>query len=312
MDTINLILRKEQVPNIDLLAEIPLNLTNITSDGISYGKPTIYGKLSNFDVSINEDRIKIGNASLTKYYLGNSLAMMSRSSIQQAIEKISDDLHLPMKIANVTEFHFPKNLMLNNDVSLYLKYLGNYPRFNRLEQPNGINYTQAGKSKEVAIYDKIKEIKHHREALPPMYKDRNVIRLESRYRNDLCKQFNLPSITAGLLYDEDFYMQVNDNWYKDYRNIDKLKINKIDMQQVTTKRQMQLLGVLSLVQLEGGKTQALQNLKERQMKGELTKKQYFDLKELIEQSSTMKLQTVESDLILELNQKTKEALKYYS
>ena len=138
-----------------------------------------------------------------------------------------------------------------------------------------------------------------------------MIRLESRFENNLCRQFNRQGITAGLLYDEDFYIQVNDDWYKDYLNIDKLKKYKIDMQQVTTKEQLKLLGVLSLVQLEGGKTQALQNLKERYLKGELKKKQHYDLKALIEQSSTMKLQTIDSDLILELNQKAKEAMKYY-
>lgn len=309
MDTVSLILNREQVPNIDLLAEIPLYLTSITSDGESYGKPTINGKLNSFDVTINEDRVKIRNASLTKYFLGNSLSMMNRSTIKQAFQKMSDALHLPIEKAEVIKFHYAKNIMLNNDVSLYLGYLGNNGRYNRLEQPFGINYKQT--NKEFAIYDKIRETKHHREPLHPIYKDRHMMRLESRFGNNLCKYFNRPEITASLLCDEDFYMQVNDNWYKDYLSIDKLKNYKIDMQQVTTKEQLKLLGVLSLVQLEGGKIQALQNLKERYLKGELKKKQHHDLKTLIEQSSTMKLQTVESDLILELNQKTKEAVKYY-
>lgn len=309
MDTISLTLRKEQVPNIDLLAEIPLYLTSISTEGFSYGKSTVNGKLGSFDVTINEDRIKIRNASLTKFHLGNSLSMISRDGIKQAFEKMSDTLHLPIKKAEVQKFHYPKNIMLNYDVCLYLKHLGNYSHYNRLEQPYGINYKQV--NKEFAIYDKIRETKHHREPLPPMYKDRFMMRLESRYGNNLCKQFNLPEITASLLYDESFYMLVNDNWYKDYKNIDKIKNYKIDMEQVTTKEQLKLLGVLSLVQREGGKDQALQNLKERYLTGKLTKKQHYDLKALIEQSSTMKLQTVESDLILELNQKVKEAVKYY-
>lgn len=310
MDTINLILRKEQVPNIDLLAEVPLYLTTVTGDGISYEKPTIYGKLKNFDVSINPDRIKIGNASLTKYFLGNSLSLMGRGAIKQAIQQMSDTLHLPIDIAEVTSFHYPKNIMLNNDVKLYLNYLGDLARYNRLEQPFGINYKQT--SKEFAIYDKIRETKHRREPLPPMYQNRYMIRLESRYGKNLCKQFNKPSITGSLLYDENFYMQVNDNWYKDYLNIDKIKNHKIDMKQVTTVKQFQLLGVLSLVQLEGGKLQSLQNLKERAKKKEIDKVQHKRLRELIEKSCKMKLQTVESDLILELNQKAKEAVKYYS
>jgi len=200
-------------------------------------------------------------------------------------------------------------IFLKNDTSLYLPYLGQIKCFKRLEQPFGINYKQT--NKEFVIYDKIREVKHHREALHPMYKDRFMIRLESRYERQLCKEFKRHSIIASLLYDELFYMHVNDCWYNNYLSIDKIKINKIDMKQITTKRQMALLGVLSLVQREGGKTQALQNLRERYLKKELTKKQHHDLKVMIEQSSQMTLQTVESDLIIELNQKVKEAVKFY-
>ena len=309
MDTIGLTLRSDVVPNIDLMAEIPLHLTSITYEGLSYNKPTVNGKFHNFDVSINEHRIKIGNASLTKYFLGNSLSMMERSSIKQAIEKMSDALHLPIKKTEVNKFHYAKNIMLKNDVSLYLPYLGKSGRYNRLEQPFGINYKVTGK--EIAIYDKIREAKHRKESLHPLYIDRFMMRIESRFENNLCKHFNRTSITAQTLYDEDFYIMVNDEWYKDYLSIDKIKTTKIDMQQIRTKEQMKLLGVLSLVQMEGGKTQSIQNLKERYSKRELTKKQYYDLKGLIEQSSSLKLQTVESDLIIELNQKVKESVRYY-
>lgn len=309
MDTIGLTLRSDVLPNIDLMAEIPLHLTCITYDGLSYGKQTVNGKFHSFDVSINEHRIKIGNASLTKFFLGNNISMMDRSSIKQAIEKMSDALHLPIEKADVNKFHYARNIMLQNDVSLYLPYFGNSGKYKRLEQPFGINYKITGK--EIAIYDKIREARYKREPLHPFYKDRYMMRIESRFENNLCKHFNRTFITSKTLYDEDFYMMVNDEWYKDYLSIDKIKTTKIDMQQVRTKEQMKLLGVLSLVQLEGGKTQSLQNLKERYLKDELTKKQYYDLKALIEQSSSLKLQTVDSELIKEINQKVKESTQYY-
>ncbi len=309
MDTIGLTLRSDVVPNIDLMAEIPLHLTSITYDGLSYDKPTVNGKYYNFDVSINENRIKISNASLTKFILGNSLSMMDRSSTKQAIEKMSDDLHLPIEKADVNKFHYAKNIMLKNDVSLYLPYLGKSGRYKRLEQPNGIYYKITGK--EVVIYDKIKETKQNREPMHPMYNDRFMMRIESRFNHNLCKHFNRASITASTLYDENFYMMVNDEWYKDYLSIDKIKTTKIDMQKVRTKEQYKLLGVLLLVNEQGGKVQAFQNIKEMYLKKELTKKQYYDLRGLIEQSSSSKLQTIDSDLMIELNQKVKESVRYY-
>jgi hypothetical protein len=309
LDTIGLTLRSDVVPNIDLMAEIPLHLTSITYDGLSYDKPTVNGKYYNFDVSINENRIKISNASLTKFILGNSLSMMDRSSTKQAIEKMSDDLHLPIEKADVNKFHYAKNIMLKNDVSLYLPYLGKSGRYKRLEQPNGIYYKITGK--EVVIYDKIKETKQNREPMHPMYNDRFMMRIESRFNHNLCKHFNRASITASTLYDENFYMMVNDEWYKDYLSIDKIKTTKIDMQKVRTKEQYKLLGVLLLVNEQGGKVQAFQNIKEMYLKKELTKKQYYDLRGLIEQSSSSKLQTIDSDLMIELNQKVKESVRYY-
>lgn len=309
MDTISLILNKEQVPNIDLMAETPIFLTSITSDGISYGKPTINGKFNGFNVSINEDRIKIRDASLTKYLLGNNLSMMGRSAIEQAINKMSDELHLPMHSAKVVKFHYAKNILLNNEVGLYLNYLGNYPRHSRLEQPYGLNYKQA--SKEFALYDKIRESKLHREYIHPLYNNRYMMRLESRYGNNLPKYFNKPSITASLLYDEDFYMQVNNDWYNDYLKIDKVKNYKIDMKEIKKVEDLKLLGVLALVQMDGGLLQSIKNLKERHQKKEITKKQHHDLKVLIEKSANMKIQAVESELIQELNQKVKESMKYY-
>jgi hypothetical protein len=94
-------------------------------------------------------------------------------------------------------------------------------------------------------------------------------------------------------------------------SIDKIKTTKIDMQKVRTKEQYKLLGVLLLVNEQGGKVQAFQNIKEMYLKKELTKKQYYDLRGLIEQSSSSKLQTIDSDLMIELNQKVKESVRYY-
>ncbi|WP_346237688.1 hypothetical protein ABDK00_001240 [Niabella insulamsoli] len=80
---------------------------------------------------------------------------------------------------------------------------------------------------------------------------------------------------------------------------------------ITTKEQMKMLGVLSLVEMQGGKMAALQNINERYKTKHLTKKQAHDLKTLVNQSASLKLQTKESDLVLELDSKIKEAVKYF-
>jgi hypothetical protein len=162
-----------------------------------------------------------------------------------------------------------------------------------------------------SVYDKIAEIKSRGDYPPPLYNNRHVIRFEKRYLQNIAKYFNRESVTVQTLYDEPFYMNLIRDWYKDYLSIQKQKTFKIDMSMITTKEQMKMLGVLALVEKQGGKLEAFENIKERQTKKELTKKQAHDLKELIEQSFKMKLQTVESDLIIELNTKMKDAVRYF-
>lgn len=310
MDTISLTLLRECVPNTDLMAEISPYLTSITGEGITYGKPTIYGKLSNLDISISDDRVNIKNGSISKFYLGNNIVEIGRSGTQKAIQCLSDTLHLPIEKAIVKKFHFGINIMLSNEPNMYYNYLGNCGNFKRLEQPHGINYKV--NNTEFALYDKIKELKHHREPIPPLYNNRQILRLEKRFNNGLNKYFNKSNIEAQLLYDEDFYIEVNKDLLKTYQQINKIKTYKIDMTEITTKREMQKLGVLSLIELEGGLLQALENIKERYKQGKLTKKQHHDLKALYIESSKMKLQTKESELIIELDRKIIEKFKYYN
>ncbi len=307
MDSITLNLNKEDAGNIDLLAEIPLYLTNISEH--NYGTGLIVGgRLGNLKVSVNESRVKIEN-SLTKYYLGNNLQMMRRCDIKSAIQKISDEIHLPVNKASVRSFDFAKNIILEHNVPLYFNYLGNNTKYARYQSKAGLNYKLNGK--EVSIYDKIAELKHSREPVPELYNGKNVMRIESRYLQRIAKHFNRSIITASTLHNEAFYMAVNIDWYKDYCRINKLKKFKIDMSMIFTKKQYYETAALTFINEQGGELAALQNINERYKKGELTKKQAHDLRELVKECCKLKLQTCHSVLIIELDKKVKEAVRYY-
>ncbi len=84
------------------------------------------------------------------------------------------------------------------------------------------------------------------------------------------------------------------------------------MQKVKGKKELKEMGVLALIEMEGGKLQFLQNLLERYKKGDLTKKQYYDFKAMVEDCSTNKLLTIDDELMIELNEKVKEAVKFYN
>jgi hypothetical protein len=312
MDTISLILTKDSAPHSSFLTEVPIYLTEVYNNGVPisvYGKETINGKLKDFQVSINEDRVIIKNASLQKFYNNHSLNYFGRSQIQKAFELLSDTIHLPIQRAEVPSFHFAINTKLNYKPELYLKYLGNKSGYKRNEQSHGINYKII--NREFSIYDKIREMKDHRVNIPDLYQNSHYIRFETRYQRQVNKHFNIAKITPEVLYSEDFYIKLCNELHDNYKSIDKLKQFKIDMQNITKVKEMQNLGVLALIEAQGGKLMALENITERYKKNELTKKQCYDFRKLINESSKMKLQTIDSDLILELDMAVKENLKFY-
>lgn len=307
MDSICIKLKSEKVPNIDLLAEVPAHLSNLSQHNFDSGT-VIAGKLGNLKVIVNERQIKIEN-SLCKWYLNDNLKVMGRSDIKVAFEKMSDLLHLPIDQADVIGFHYPKNLYLKYDVGLYMSCLGSLNHYNRLEQPHGLNYKGAGK--ELTFYNKIREMRHCRELIPPLYQGKHVGRLEMRHKNGLCKYFNRPAINVSTLYDEAFYMQVNDDLHQVYLSISKERKYKTDLDMIQTKEQYKLMGVLALVKLQGGEMEALNNINERLKKGLLTKKQAHDQRKLIRACCKHTLMTVENDLMIEMDQKMNEAFKFY-
>ncbi|HEV7329649.1 MAG TPA: phage/plasmid replication protein [Flavisolibacter sp.] len=295
---------------MDLLATIPAYLEQRKAgmDELT-GNEWITGRLGNLRVIVTQNAVTVKDGSLTKWYLNDNLKMMSRGDIQRAFEKLSDCLHLPMFEADVKRLDFGKNIMLNHAVTAYLPYLGSNGRYTRLEQKTAVNYKITGR--ELCFYDKVAEIKSRGENVPALYEGRAVGRYEKRYLHNIPKYFRRRSVNGHTLYDEHFYSELINDWYKDYLSIQKQKTVKIDLSMITTKEQMKMLGVLSLVEMQGGKLAALQNIKERQLRKELTKKQAHDLKELIELSTKLKLQTKESDLIIEFDGKMREAVKYF-
>ena len=313
MDTIGLILKKEQVPSINFMEEIPPHLDILSNEGIpiisKFGVPTIHGRCRNMQVSISANSFYIGKGSLQKFATGNNVSPIGRRGVINAIEEIQDILHLPLMKASVKSFDFAKNIITKYEPKIYFPYLGNMQYHTRLVQPTTINYKNA--TREFCTYDKIKELKSHREVVPPLYANLNLLRMEWKLQRDILKYFNLPLLTPQSLTDEDFYVRLCNDFYKTYLSIDKLKKYKIDMKNITTKEQLKKMGVLSIIQMQGGKLEALESINERLQMKELTRKQASDLRLLINECSKLVIATEPSELILELDQKVKESIHNY-
>lgn len=303
-DTITLKLNNNKANN-DFIAETPIYLTDI-SEYVKGDYVSIKGDLGGLAVTVTREAVKITN-SLSKFYFKENLSCLNRRDTREAIENISDLLHLPINKADVLRIDIAGNLIMKHPPELYFRYLGEHKHLrSRLEQPSGLYYTAKAKGKQLIFYDKIAECKAKREPLPEMYKNTNLLRYEIRYIKNLKKQFNLSEITADILSEEFFYNSLKKEWQSNYNSINKIKDIKLNYTMIKSKKILLLQYAFLGIHKAGGELKALNNIKEAQKQGILSKKQAYDLRTAIKQICNNTLLTAKNDLIEELDKKIKQ------
>ncbi len=311
-DTINFKITNNDVGNDNFLHDISRYLgdDHTTAYHNFNGEEIITGSIDNLKISISRYQVKIKNGSLCKWYLGDNFKTMGRQDTQRAIEHLSDILHLPIDKATITRLDIAQNFIVKHPIEVYLNHLGELRHSKRLQEPSGIYYY---KSKErLCFYDKNREQKNKGGLIPELYKDRNVLRYEQRYLSGLNARLGVSEVTGALLYDERFYMGLINRWWNTYKDISKINDITINLQAMTSKKELYTMGVLSLVERAGGEAEILEQIKERQQLGHLTSKQAYDLRQVIKEAcQTNKSLTAENEAIKELDKKIKEAVKFY-
>ena len=305
-DTIDSTVYKDDCPNIDFIKTIPNQLTNVKSYGVNQFGEYVSGYLDNLKVSISEQKVKVYDSSLCKYYLGDNFKTLSKGDTKRAIEKISDCLQLPFHLANVTRIDFSQNLIMKYDEKVYYPYLGEAQYYNRLEQNNGLYYNNS--KRQLLFYGKEYEQKIKKQTVPELYKNRNVLRFEMRFRKRLREQLKYPTITTGLLSDEIFYSKLVERWRDEYLSIQKISTKITQMK--PTKSKKKLIENLALISiLDIGQPHVLNKIKEWQMSGKISKKQAYDMRSSIKKISRTPIDDEGNDLINEMDKKIKEAAR---
>ena len=308
-DTINFRLTAEDVCNINFLEETPCYLNNIANHIFS-GVPVVTGDLGGLKVVASEWQVKVKDASLCKWYLGDNFQELGRGTTQQAIEKLSDELHLPMDRATITRLDVGVNIITQHPPATYLNHLGLLAHAQRLQQPKGLYYSK--RDEVLCFYDKVMECKAHNELLPPLYRGRNVLRYEQRYMHRIHSRLKVPAVTGATLYDEAFYMAVLERFFKTYKAIKKINDIKPNFKIMKGRKDFQRMGVLSLIERLGGEIELTNQINEAQQRGELTSKQAYDLRNEVRKACEIKDGFTEpNEQITELDKKISEAVKFY-
>lgn len=311
-DTINMRLNKENIKGIDLISHVPKKLNNLSEHYHKEGESlVIIGNFGGFKVSVTEKRVTISEHSLSKWYLGDNFQTLTRGDTQRAIEKLSDELCLPIHKADLTRIDLAQNFIMTYEVPVYFSHLGLLQYYNRFEQAHSLYYLN--QKRQLVFYNKVREYIDKGLQVPVLFRDKNTLRFEMRFKNRLSEQFNLPEVKAFHLFNETFYMKIIDRWYQEYKNINKTRdAIKFDYAMIKTKKQYQLQAILFYVLQKGGEVEALKEITEAKKRGELSKKQAYDLKEQIKEACKCELITSKSDIISELDRKIKESVRFYN
>lgn len=277
------------------------------------GEVCTFGSLNGLKVSIYVGGISV-IGSLAKFLYPNNIYPLDIHSTAQAIEKLSDSLHLGFEDANVTGLEFGRAFVMMHPVENYLSKLGDMPRLLRYHFDVGtLYYKPKGKqqSKVFAFYDKKADAAAKDMALPQGFEEANLLKYEMRFNGRLPQQMGVPDVKASTLSENGFYRLLVKRYQESYFAISKLNQVKTDiMSEIKTVSDAFDVLVARLIN-QGDQTQIaafVEELKEANVFED--RKYYTRLKKKIQDVATKAGVTTSDELIKELDDEIRNVGAY--
>lgn len=195
---------------------------------IRTGEVNVFGSLEGLKVCMYVGGYSI-IGSLAKYMYQSNIYPLDRHTTAQAIEKLSDSLHLDLKEADVTGVEFGTQFLMKKPPQVYINKLGDMPRRKRLLcAESTLYYTGTGsqqrqRQKQVlCFYDKKADAAAKGLIMPQGFERSNLLRYELRLNGRIPHQTGRHTVTASTLSDREFYRQLVTMWEYNYFSISKL------------------------------------------------------------------------------------------
>lgn len=311
-DTVKMRLLVEGGRGVNLMEDVPPLLESPVVHHPANGGAYVSGLLGNLHIIVDEHFVRVTRGSLCKWHLGDNLRTLDRKATQEAIEHLTDTLHLPMDEAEITRLDFGTNLIMQHPVSVYLGHLGLLRYYSRVAAAEAGSLYYQGNNRELNFYDKGKEQSSYREIAPEPYRGRNVLRYEMRIKGRVARQFKRVNVTAANLYDRIFFDGVLHRWRDTYRAIQKLNDRIPEFDMIRKKTELYRLGVLLVAEAEGGQQALIGRIKRMQTEGKLTKQEAYSLRQAVNDACKFHPGlTSTSEVIEELNGKVAAAANMY-
>ena len=265
---------------------------------ITTGETRLFGKVGNVRVIQSVGGYSI-QGSLPKFLNGNNVITLNRHTIKEALEKLSDTLHLNMNDAKVTGLEFGDTFVMSKQPIAYINLLGNMPRLVRFLNRDTLYYTGSGKvhPREYYFYDKKQEVKAKGGTLPSGYDSLNLLRYEMRLNNRLSNTIGVAEVKGSMLYDSSFLHDVSDMWIGGYKSITKLSgMNEECLKGIKSPKDAVNLLLAKLIGERGGDTitDFMNTLKTAKVFSD--PKQYTRVKAKLDDVSSQKLSPDSKDI----------------
>ena len=193
------------------------------SSNVKTGEVSVFGNVENIKVMQYFGGYSI-QGSLPKFLYGNNVCQLTRKEVGQAIEKLSDRLHLPLNDARVTSIEVGANICLTKQHTAYTRLLGDMPRMQRVSMADSLYYQGSGKvhPRQYYFYDKVAEVKKSGGTMPQGLEAANMMRYEMRLNGRLPFQLSIPEFKGSTLQDRKVYQELINRWLNGYLSINKL------------------------------------------------------------------------------------------
>lgn len=277
------------------------------------GEVKTFGHLEGLKVSVFVGGVSVVG-SLAKYLYGSNVYPLDRHTTAQAVEKLSDALHLHADGASVTGLEFGTNFLMKHQVPDYLAKLGDMPRMSRYHfEPSTLYYKGVGKlqPKVFAFYDKIADATAKEMEYPEDLKGANMLRYEMRLNGRIPHQLGVPEVLASTLYQPPFYRMMVRRYQDTYFSVKKLSQIKTDvMSEIKTVTDAFNVFVARLIS-QSNQSQIGGFLDELKDAGVFDdRKNYTRLKNKIQEIATKANITVSDELMRELDDEIKNCGAY--
>ena len=222
------------LPRCRDMPDISQYIESVGEKTSSTGETSTYGFIDGLKVTQFIGGYVVGG-SLSRFFYPSNIYPLSHHSTKDAIEKLSDCLHLDMSEANVTSLEFGTQFPMIKPVRTYLDKLGDMPKRIRIQgSPNALYYQGTAKTirarqrQVLAFYDKLQDAKSKGLEIPPGFGNANLLKYELRLNGGLAKQIGVEEVKASTLSDKAFFKKLLKMWSDEYFTISKHKTMKTE------------------------------------------------------------------------------------